>query len=230
MQTNSLYSYLRCLVHADVRIGKEVTGGISFNDSNLPENFSARLVMGECVAMLWLAGVLKRTKNDPDLKMALDTQFRRVRNLYSRDPEYGYLHRHLAIMQDGKMIDFHRLPPKWKEKIARYIELQYRSFEVLSRRYFSYSDGGEENIRVNIGATELVEFLLEMSIAGRIEGERGKVHMVVMIRYFARAFGVPFPTNYHTIVKEVLERVQPTKFLDELRRKLIDYKRKKQSF
>lgn len=227
MQINSLYSYLRCLVYADVRIGKEVTGGISFNDSNLPENFSARLVIGEWMAMFWLPGVLKMAKNDPNLKMVLDIQFRRVRNLYSRDPKYGYLHKHLTIMQDGKFIDFHRLPPKWQEKIARYIELQFRSFEVLSRLYFSYSDGGEENIRVKIGATELIEFLLEMSAAGRIEGEGEKVHLVVVIRYFARVFGVPFPTNYHTIVKEIMERGQPTKFLDELRRKMIDYKRKK---
>ena len=75
--------------------------------------------------------------------------------------------------------------------------------------------------------TELLELSLSLLASGKLEGDSKSVTQIGTVRFLADCLGLDFPANYDSLMYQLKEREQLTKFMDELRQSLIAYLRKK---
>ena len=61
----------------------------------------------------------------------------------------------------------------------------------------------------------------------KLEGDSKSVTQIGTVRFLADCLGLDFPANYDSLMYQLKEREQLTKFMDELRQSLIAYLRKK---
>ena len=75
--------------------------------------------------------------------------------------------------------------------------------------------------------TELLELSLSLLASGKLEGDSKSVTQIGTVRFWPIVWDSISPANYDSLMYQLKEREQLTKFMDELRQSLIAYLRKK---
>ena len=147
--------------------------------------------------------------------------------LYRYDDNFGWTHRYLTIREQGALLALNDLPAVTRETIARYLILQHTSLERQQKLFYCRESFLKQEYKLRLTPTELLELSLSLLASGKLEGDSKSVTQIGTVRFLADCLGLDFPANYDSLMYQLKEREQLTKFMDELRQSLIAYLRKK---
>ena len=127
----------------------------------------------------------------------------------------------------GALLALNDLPAVTRETIARYLILQHTSLERQQKLFYCRESFLKQEYKLRLTPTELLELSLSLLASGKLEGDSKSVTQIGTVRFLADCLGLDFPANYDSLMYQLKEREQLTKFMDELRQSLIAYLRKK---
>ena len=215
------------LMHADVTIHKEETDQVWFNEARSISDFNSHLMIGEIMCTSFLADWVERAGKDPVLMKVIMERFNQFNQLYRYDDNFGWTHRYLTIREQGALLALNDLPAVTRETIARYLILQHTSLERQQKLFYCRESFLKQEYKLRLTPTELLELSLSLLASGKLEGDSKSVTQIGTVRFLADCLGLDFPANYDSLMYQLKEREQLTKFMDELRQSLIAYLRKK---
>ncbi|MFR5735610.1 MAG: hypothetical protein ACLUER_07735 [Odoribacter splanchnicus] len=154
-------------------------------------------------------------------------RFNQFNQLYRYDDNFGWTHRYLTIREQGALLALNDLPAVTRETIARYLILQHTSLERQQKLFYCRESFLKQEYKLRLTPTELLELSLSLLASGKLEGDSKSVTQIGTVRFLADCLGLDFPANYDSLMYQLKEREQLTKFMDELRQSLIAYLRKK---
>ena len=224
---NLVLVYLQNLMHADVTIHKEETDQVWFNEARSISDFNSHLMIGEIMCTSFLADWVERAGKDPVLMKVIMERFNQFNQLYRYDDNFGWTHRYLTIREQGALLALNDLPAVTRETIARYLILQHTSLERQQKLFYCRESFLKQEYKLRLTPTELLELSLSLLASGKMEGDSKSVTQIGTVRFLADCLGLDFPANYDSLMYQLKEREQLTKFMDELRQSLIAYLRKK---
>ena len=224
---NLVLVYLQNLMHADVTIHKEETDQVWFNEARSISDFNSHLMIGEIMCTSFLADWVERAGKDPVLMKVIMERFNQFNQLYRYDDNFGWTHRYLKIREQGALLALNDLPAVTRETIARYLILQHTSLERQQKLFYCRESFLKQEYKLRLTPTELLELSLSLLASGKLEGDSKSVTQIGTVRFLADCLGLDFPANYDSLMYQLKEREQLTKFMDELRQSLIAYLRKK---
>lgn len=224
---NLVLVYLQNLMHADVTIHKEETDQVWFNEARSISDFNSHLMIGEIMCTSFLADWVERAGKDPVLMKVIMERFNQFNQLYRYDDNFGWTHRYLTIREQGALLALNDLPAVTRETIARYLILQHTSLERQQKLFYCRESFLKQEYKLRLTPTELLELSLSLLASGKLEGDSKSVTQIGTVRFLADCLGLDFPANYDSLMYQLKEREQLTKFMDELRQSLIAYLRKK---
>lgn len=220
-------SYLQNLTRADVIIRKDKTDQLCFNGTRSEGDFNSHLIVGEIMCTSFLANWVEQAGKDPVLMQVVQERFEQLNHLFRYDEEYGWTHQFLNIRKNDKPVSFDLLPLSQKKYITRFLTLQHTSLERQRKLFYSRASYLSQEYKLRLTPTELLELSLSLLASGRMEGMGDPVTQIGTVRFLANCLGLDFPVNYDSLMYQLREREQVSKFMDELRKNLIAYLRKK---
>ena len=96
-----------------------------------------------------------------------------------------------------------------------------------THRYLTIREQGALLALNDLPAVTRETIALSLLASGKLEGDSKSVTQIGTVRFLADCLGLDFPANYDSLMYQLKEREQLTKFMDELRQSLIAYLRKK---
>ena len=136
--------------------------------------------------------------------------------MYRYDDNFGWTHRYLTIREQGALLALNDLPAVTRETIARYLILQHTSLERQQKLFYCRESFLKQEYKLRLTPTELLELSLSLLASGKLEGDSKSVTQIGTVRFLADCLGLDFPANYDSLMYQLKEREQLTKFMDEL--------------
>lgn len=222
MKQRYLPAYVNQLVTARAAGDSDYPAEIAFNGYNSVDEY--RLMMLNMGTRIW---------NEIYLLMRLMRQEGRIKRLVEQwsgdlDKMLSIHHprlRHvfLSINWDGRELPPDSLPRRALEKLDGYLLVQRNSYlmhrrVLLDERTIVISDYEMKSMK----PMELAEMLCLLYYTDMLifHGSRRKEDLV---RFYCSVWNIPVPRHIDDMMRQVMQRENPTAFLDRLKQRLQDY-------
>lgn len=224
---NYAWTYFRCLFRADLQLNTDARGRCMFNGFSTPGDFNSQLRTCEVMMTHMIAEWRTEMQKNSEFMLVLKGYVRRIEEMFVSEPKVGYVHGYLSVFDHNHMIPFEHVTMKMKKEAAFYTAYQYESFKRVKSMLFPFSGSPEDDYAMQLAPTELVELAMFCYASGRMMVSGGQATQIGVTRFLSRVLGVSFPDNYDSLKAQITNREQSTKFIDFVRKLLINYILKK---
>ncbi len=221
-----MQTYLYNLICAEAVIVPDAPMPVHFNGADSPGRFQCNLIVGELASVFQLLLFSKRSRRDEQTMQAAREHFRHISSFYQEDENHRVRNSLLTIVRDNRLVSYNSLTKKEQECLNWYLSMQFESFRRQRDLFFQESGEDAEVYRISLSATELIEMVTVLYAGCKVECLGGTASRISFARYLAQCCHVPFPANYATLCKQLMQRNSPTLFLDRIRKSFIAFQRK----
>lgn len=210
MKNRQLYSYLAEVTTADLTI---TPPGFTFNNSCSVAEYFNKVVHKEIQFTLRLNNILSEAESRTNVNNFLMPYIRSVEDMFQLSEAGFYTHRHLRIIDPSA--DF--MPDE--TQISQFVEIQFASLLRIKTILSDRSQPTQLSYQFNDSQTDLLELLNILFETQAITPAGTNTTKSAFITAAFRFFNITLPLSFFQQIAQTTRRHNPTKYLDELKRK-----------
>lgn len=221
MKTKCLPEYINLLSLARAEGESRYPAEITYNGYSTVETYRLMVLEKEVHVGYEIFLLLRLCRQQQRVKQLVESWVWELETMLSVfQPENR--HKSLTITWDGREISPTELPSKALDKLDSYLLIQRKSF--LRQRNFLLGDKGIvlSDYSLDLKLMEQAELLCLLYYTGIVKSH-DRICKKDFIRFFCATWNLPVSRNIDDLMRQVMQRENPTAFLDRLKSRLLEY-------